>query len=74
MSGPIVYGDDDPEDAFDRHDSVFAMLDNLRTRIRYLSEHPDEIGPRAQRILDVLAYIADRVRTGRIDQLDPADD
>lgn len=61
-----MFGDDDPEDAYDAGDTVAELLANLEARIRWLGDHLDELDDAhfhawINRFRAHLAYIRGRV-------------
>jgi hypothetical protein len=60
------FGDYDPDDAWDRNDTVVEQLRVIRERVEWLIEHRDDLPPRVQRILDDLAFIRSRVLSGEL--------
>jgi hypothetical protein len=73
----MIYGDDDPEDAYDVHDSVMEIVENVRQRIAWMLAQDlqlDDAAERLERIRGVLERVKQRVYRRMLDRLDPADD
>jgi len=56
-----VFGDYDPDDAWDASDPVDTLLRVLATRILWLVDHHDDTPARVQRIVDDIGLIRTRV-------------
>lgn len=62
-----IFGDDEPEDAWDAEDTPFEQLDNLRRRIELLRVKLDGIAPeremlRLQQLEEDFAFVRERIR------------
>jgi hypothetical protein len=62
-----LFGDDEPEDAWDADDSPFEQLDNLRRRIRLVIEKLQGIAPeremlRLQQLEEDFEFVRERIR------------
>jgi hypothetical protein len=73
--GPIMFGDDDPEDAWTATDPVDVELENIADRVRWILEHlrlrrsaeDQDLADHAQRLMDDLVTIVARVRARDLD-------
>jgi len=62
-----VFGDYDPDDAWDASDPVDTQLRTLATRILWLVDHHDdtpELRDRVQRIIDDMERLRERLARG----------
>ena len=56
-----VFGDYDPDDAWDAGDPVVEQLRTIGRRIAWVIEHRDDLPDRVQRIVDDIGLIRRRV-------------
>ena len=59
-----VFGDYDPDDAWDASDPVDVQLRTLATRILWLVTHRDDLPARVQRIVDDIGRLRERLANG----------
>lgn len=75
MSAGTVFGDYDPEDAWDINDAVAEQLRNIARRVQWIAERVggdlptlEEVRAHANRLGSDLAYITARVLARDLDQ------
>jgi hypothetical protein len=61
-----IFGDYDPDDAWDASDNVVEQLRNIGERVAWIIEHRDAIELRVTRIVEDISYIRDRVIGGDV--------
>jgi len=59
-----VFGDYDPDDAWDASDPVDEQLRILARRILWLVDHHDDTAARVQRIVDDIDRLRERLANG----------
>ena len=60
----FVFGDYDPDDAYDASDPVLEQLRQMATRVAWLIDHRDDLAARVQRLIDDIATIRQRIIDG----------
>jgi hypothetical protein len=60
----FVFGDYDPDDAWQADDPVVEQLRQIAQRIAWIIDHRDDITDRVQRIVDDIERIRQRITDG----------